>query len=245
MTGWAAGARPPGVPGAPVPQLTAHGLHARRVGPTEWTYRPDAVGVARDARGRPSVTLIAAGDDAFLNLTTLLPADDDAVAALAKELARREGVPPAELTLRPARLDVAPAELLVGDGDGGWICLARRVTSGVPPYSAAFAVPLSPARVAAVRAALDGTSGQLAARYTLTEAPAPTREATTSSSSSFSSTTTTTTTTSSRGDASPEGGTTHERVATERHDTHVAPPGPPSEPGPIVLLTDAAAWRTT
>ncbi|MFD1296899.1 hypothetical protein ACFQ4Q_09690 [Lysobacter gummosus] len=157
-------------------------LVARGDGPTSWLYRPRAPQLALSADGRAQFTLIGAGPVTMLALTAMWGVPSATLDAVRTELAARAQVPVAQLSLSPAPIEIGEVRLMLGDGQGHYVELAKARSSGVPPYHAAFNLMLDQAQAEKVRKALNGEHGWLELRYAATEAIA-TRTARSSQSS--------------------------------------------------------------
>lgn len=130
-----------------------------------WRYRARAPGLARGGDGRAQFTLIAAGAVTMLALTASWGVPAEALDAVRAELAARAQVPPAQLSLSPAPIEVGAVRLMLGDGAGAYEELAKVRSSGTPPYHAAFNLMLDQDQAAKVRKALSGERGWLELRY--------------------------------------------------------------------------------
>ncbi|MEH6415751.1 hypothetical protein [Pseudomonas sp. CGJS7] len=141
-------------------------------GPMSWTYRARAPSVAPGADGRPQFAMIGAGAVTVLALTAMWGVPAATLDALRAELAARAQVPPAQIQLSPAPVEVGEVRLMLGDGHGEYVQLAKAACSGVPPYHAAFNLMLDQTQAEKVRRALNGEHGWLELRYAATDAAA-------------------------------------------------------------------------
>lgn len=130
-----------------------------------WRYRARAPGLALGGDGRAQFTLIAAGAVTMLALTASWGVPAAALDAVRAELAARAQVPPAQLSLSPAPVEVGTVRLMLGDGAGAYEELAKAQSSGAPPYHAVFNLMLSPEQADKVRKGLGGERGWLELRY--------------------------------------------------------------------------------
>lgn len=132
-----------------------------------YSYSPKAPGIAADSNGRPQLNLMTAGSVAFLQVTGSWGLDAVQLEETRRELARKLGRRPEDLTLRPAPDRVEGVALVLG-GEGGEQVLQRSKSSGMSPFHAAFNVTLDEAQLEAVKAAMDGETGRLGLVYEVT-----------------------------------------------------------------------------
>lgn len=135
--------------------------------PETYFYSPKAPGIAPDANGRPQLNLISAGSVAFLQVTGSWGLSQSQLEDTQRELARRLGRRPEELTLRPAPESVDGVALVLS-GEGGDQVLQQSKSSGMAPFHATFNVTLDEAQLKAVQAALGGEGGRLGLVYDVT-----------------------------------------------------------------------------
>ena len=135
-----------------------------------WLYVPQRPSLERNPGGTPMLKLVEAGATAFLQCTARVALNEDTRAALLARL--KEKKPKAE-TLEAAPLSVEKVTLEAKTADG-WSVLAESKSSGLPPWTAAFAVMLDPAPLAAIKASLAGEKERvrLTARLVLSGSPA-------------------------------------------------------------------------
>ncbi len=143
-------------------------------GPDAGTWRvwPHSPGVAHGPDGHPLIGVIATGGSGFLQLEARLFADDAAFERLRGALGRHLGVNPMQLRLQPAATpqQVKQAVLLIA-ADGGTRELATNPTSGMPPYTAIFNVPLDAQSLPHAQAAAAGHTGHVLVRYDVKAEP--------------------------------------------------------------------------
>jgi hypothetical protein len=132
-----------------------------------YSFSPKAPGIAADANGRPQLNLMTAGSVAFLQVTGCWGLNAGELEETRRELGRKLGRRPEDLTLRPAPDRVEGVALVLG-GEGGEQVLARSKSSGMSPFHAAFNVTLDEAQLGAVKAAMDGEKGRLGIVYEVT-----------------------------------------------------------------------------
>ncbi|MEI2456769.1 MULTISPECIES: hypothetical protein [Lysobacter] len=152
--------------------------------PATWYYRAKAPALATDNQGRPQFSLVAVGAMAMLSLTAVWGVDADRLGALRAELAVRAQLPPEQVRLYPAPVEVGEAVLQIGDGQGGYLRLASSRTSGAPPYHAAFSAMLAGEQLDKARKALSGQRGWLEIRYLIADVEPALRERTVTASES-------------------------------------------------------------
>ncbi|MGO1070179.1 hypothetical protein [Lysobacter sp. CA199] len=141
-------------------------------GPLSWTYRARAPGLAPGTDGRAQFTLIGAGTVTMLALTAMWGVPAAQLDAVRAELAARAQAPVSQIQLSPAPVEVGEVRLMIGDGLGEYVELAKVRCSGVPPYHAAFNLMLDQVQSEKVRKALNGEHGWLELRYAATDAAA-------------------------------------------------------------------------
>lgn len=141
-----------------------------------WRYRPLNPGLAPAADGRAQFALIGAGAVTMLALTAMWGVPATTLEALRADLAARAQVPASQVSLSPMAVEIGEVRLMLGDGQGAYVELAKARSSGVPPYHAAFNLMLDQAQAEKVRKALNGETGWLELRYSVTDAASPRRE---------------------------------------------------------------------
>jgi hypothetical protein len=126
--------------------------------PGAFQYLPLAPSCQLDPAGRPAVSLLAAGDAAFLQLAAQWDPPADALERLRAKLAEEAGAGSA--TLVPPQLSVDRCRLRA-DGDE----IGSVATSGFPPWVALFALALDAGTRSAAMAALHGEPGRLTVTF--------------------------------------------------------------------------------
>lgn len=217
--------------------LDLNGVHFTRGGESErsWLYRPAAVGLDETVSGAPQFALIEAGPLAMLSLTTVLVVSEMQLQAGRTALATRLGCRPEQLTLSTQEIQVGEVVLQIGDGAGTLAPVAATTSSGTAGYSAAFSLSLTPGQLAAVKRAVAGDCGWLAACYTVTELPQQKAGRSSTFSSAEYSSTTTITTTGGKSDTATANSSTTESSGR-------ADPAEPPTPRTIQVQTDACEW---
>lgn len=150
-----------------------------------WYYRAAAPALAAGPDGRPQFSLVSVGPVTMFACTGMWGVAGATVDALRADLAARAGVAAADLSLLPAAVEVGEVSLMLGDGNGGYVLLAKTRSSGVPPYHAAFNLMLDGEQATRVRKALDGEHGWLELRYAIAEAAASRHSASDTRSEAF------------------------------------------------------------
>jgi hypothetical protein len=126
--------------------------------PRTFQYLPLAPSPQLDPAGRPAVSLLAAGDAAFLQLAAQWDPPADALERLRAQLAEAAGA--GAITLTPPRLSVDRCRLLADGHEIGAV-----TTSGFPPWVALFALALDAGTRSAATAALHGEPGRLTVTF--------------------------------------------------------------------------------
>jgi hypothetical protein len=134
-----------------------------------WIYVPVSPDVERGPGGTPMLTVIEAGPTAFLQCTVRVALREE---VLARTLARLKEIEPQADTLAPAPLSVERIALEIRS-EAGWVSIADSKGSGMAPWTAALAAPLTPEQLAAIKSAAAGDRGhaRLCARLLLTGPP--------------------------------------------------------------------------
>jgi hypothetical protein len=126
-------------------------------------YLPCEPAPVRTENGRPSVLLVQGPDGYHLQLGAQWDPEPAALEELRAQRVRATGRP--HRLSPPIALQVDEAILVLARRDRGTEVLQRTATSGYAPWSAAFAVTLTPERGARVAEALRGVKGRLAVRF--------------------------------------------------------------------------------
>lgn len=143
-------------------RTVAFGVACRRVGGDIWSYVSLAPWPQLSQDGRPMLSLLAAGDVAFLQLTAQLDPPGGTLEQLRAALAA--GKNPATVTLTNGVRAVRAVEVAVGKGDAARV-IATSTGSGFPPFTAAFGIGLAADDRADVDAALRGETGHVRITY--------------------------------------------------------------------------------
>jgi hypothetical protein len=126
-------------------------------------YLPREPAPVRTENGRPSVLFMQGADGYHLQLGAQWDPESGALEALRAErehaTGRRQSLAP------PMGLQVYEAILVLVRRNRGAEVLQRTATSGYAPWSASFAVSLTPERGIRVAEALRGAQGRLAVRF--------------------------------------------------------------------------------
>jgi hypothetical protein len=140
-----------------------------------WLYIPDRPRLERSDTGTALLQVIEAGPVAFLQATLRLALPHEERDRL---LAVLQATDPAVTDLVPAPLTVDRLALEVLTGT--WVTVAEGAGSGAAPWNAALGASLGPEATAAIKAAIDGRSGQarLVARFAVGGSPGSVHEAT-------------------------------------------------------------------
>jgi hypothetical protein len=133
--------------------------------PGTWRFLPRRPDVQRGEDGRPLLSLIDLGPEAYLTFTATWSASTADLKALREEIAARRAPSGAQVTLAYAPLASPRCDVLAGDGAGSLNAIASSPTSGFPPYDAVFNVHLAGERLTQARRALHGEQGFLAIEY--------------------------------------------------------------------------------
>jgi hypothetical protein len=133
------------------------GIRWRRRDATTVEYLPTEPAPECDAQGVPQVTVVQAGELAFVTVGARWDPPAEALERLRDRLAADAGAAP---RLAPPALDMEGAELLLGDE-----VIATSSTSGIAPYTAAFSATVEGNAGERAGAALRGERGRLAVRY--------------------------------------------------------------------------------
>lgn len=134
-------------------------------------YLPGSPTPQTDGAGRPMLTLIANGESGMLQLSTCWGLDQKAQTELQADLVDTD--PSLQGVLfHPAPVAVGNVTLLLdADGSGTPAPLRAIPSSGYPPYSAVFNVPLTPAQRASAISAINGRAGLFLVQYEITLSP--------------------------------------------------------------------------
>lgn len=148
------------------PELAGVRFYPSDSDPETFFFLPDAPEPQRDPQGRPSLTLWVDNAGARLQLGGRWDVAPDRLAALKRELLRRQPeLSPALVRLAPAPLSQVAAELALGDGEQAPVSLARVPSSGFAPYQTLFNVTLDATQREQALAALHGRTGFLTLAY--------------------------------------------------------------------------------
>jgi hypothetical protein len=133
----------------------------------EKTYfvAPTTAAPEQRADGNPAAMLIRTGPTGFFQLGVVLRMTDRALEQLRQRLAARDKVPADSLRIAPAPMEVRDVVLSFGDGHGTYVEAARRPSSGFPPYTVMFSLPVDTTQASAAAAALGGREGFALIRY--------------------------------------------------------------------------------
>jgi hypothetical protein len=113
----------------------------------------------------PQITMVEAGETAYLLFTATWAAPEADLEALRQELATRlDDASPTAIRLAFMPVTEPRCAALAGDGAGSFETVATSTTSGIPPYDAVFNLALSGER-RAVAGARVGRPGLLALEY--------------------------------------------------------------------------------
>jgi hypothetical protein len=130
-----------------------------------WYFLPRRPDVQRGADGRPLLTLVDMGAEAYVLFTATWAAPAGDLQALREEIGRRYPRAGNPVTVGYAPIASARCDALIADGHGTFQAVASSATSGYPPYDAAFNIHLRGDRLEHAKAALHGESGHLAVEY--------------------------------------------------------------------------------
>lgn len=145
-------------------------LIARAGEAASWQYRPRAPGIAPGSDGRVQFTLVGAGPVTMLALTAMWGVPSATLDSIRAVLAGRANLPVAQVSLTQAPVEIGEVRLMLGDGKGEYVELAKTRSSGVAPYHAAFNLVLDKTQAEKVRKAMEGERGWLELRYAVTDA---------------------------------------------------------------------------
>ena len=241
---WSDGVGAPRPPETSMTSFDTAGLRLTPRSPTAWEFAPLTAGVARTAEGAPQLTVLSAGGQGHLAVTTTLHASDHQLTEARDALAARlDGAEPAP-TLAPADLAASRVSLQLRGSDGTWTDLAAGHPSGTFLQECTFSVALDAHQLEAVRRATAGERDLLRVTYALLSRPGTPSSAsggttsTTSSSTTTSSTTSTVTTTRSSSGSPPTTSTTahHDEESTTAATTAAHPETA------WTVTSDASSW---
>lgn len=142
--------------------LIALGVECRRASDGTWSYVSVAPWPQLSSDGRPMLSVLTAGDIAFVSLTAQLDPPGAALEQVRAILA--EGRQPATVTLTSGVRRVRAAEVSIGPR-GATRVVATSPTSGFPPFTAAFAMQPSAEERAEFEAAMRGEDGHVRITY--------------------------------------------------------------------------------
>jgi hypothetical protein len=131
-----------------------------------WRYLPLMPSPQRNEAGQPNVTVIEAGGMVMLTIGARLQASEAELAAVRQAIARKAGLAPTAVDLRPGDASVSSASLRLIATDKSETQLAAARPSNMPPYAAAFSAMLQGDQALAVKAALP--AGRVVVRYDVT-----------------------------------------------------------------------------
>ncbi|MBK7820434.1 MAG: hypothetical protein IPJ61_05005 [Tessaracoccus sp.] len=155
-------------------RIVAVGVECRRVADDTWSYVSLAPWPQQSHDGSPMMSLLAAGDIAFLQLTAQLDPPGATLDQVRATLAA--GRNPATITLTSGVRTVRAVEVTVGADDDTRV-LATSTGSGFPPFTAAFGISLTRDDRPAVDAALRGEAGHVHITYDIETETGPARVA--------------------------------------------------------------------
>jgi hypothetical protein len=128
-----------------------------------WSYVPAGAFVEHGDAG-PLFSIIEAGSTAFLQCTARVGIDENRRRRL---LTRLQELWPAAEAIEPAPIAVERIAL-EARSDDEWVAIAESSGSNMPPWRAALAAPLTPAQLAACKAAAAGEPGHVRLRARIT-----------------------------------------------------------------------------
>ncbi|WP_156384213.1 hypothetical protein [Marmoricola sp. Leaf446] len=245
---WSDGA---GATRPPEPTMTSFDTAGLRLTPrsaTAWEFAPLTAGVARTAEGTPQLTVLSAGGQGHLAVTTTLLASDHQLTEARDALASRLGGPDPAPTLAPADVAARSVSLQLRGSDGTWTDLAAGRPSGTFLQECTFSVALDAHQLEAVRRATSGEQDLLRVTYALlgrggtatstSGGTTSTTSSSTTTSSTTSSTTSTVTTTRSSSGSPPATSTTahHDEESTTAATTAAHPETA------WTVTSDASSW---
>ncbi|WP_243074475.1 hypothetical protein [Microbacterium sp. SS28] len=153
-------------------RVIAFGVECRRTGDDTWSYVSVAPWPQLAPDGTPMISILAAGDLAFVQLSAQL---DPPGAALEQARAVLAGdADPASVTLSTGVSAVTAVEVAVTTGDETRI-VATSKGSGYAPFAAVFSLQATAEDREAFEAALSGETDRVAITYDVVTARGPAR----------------------------------------------------------------------
>jgi len=143
-------------------RVIASGVECRRIGARAWTYVSVAPWPQLSPDGTPMVSVLAAGDIAFVQLSTQLDPPGVTLEQVRKTLAGDSDA--ASVTLASGVTTVRSVEILATSGGDSHV-VATSPGSGYAPYTAVFAIQARPDDREAFEAALRGETGRITITY--------------------------------------------------------------------------------
>ncbi|MEU1973667.1 hypothetical protein ABZ477_18570 [Microbacterium sp. NPDC019599] len=143
-------------------RVIAYGVELRRIGEDAWTYVSVAPWPQLSPDGTPMVSVLAAGDLAFVQLSAQLDPPGGALEQARRAVAGDRDA--ASVTLTSGVSAVTSVEVTV-TSNGESRVVATSAGSGYAPFTAVFAVQATAADREAFEAALRGETGRVAITY--------------------------------------------------------------------------------
>lgn len=141
------------------------GIRWRRRDASTFEYLPTSPSPELGPDGAPQVAVIVLGDSALVTVGANWDPPAEALERLRGRLATSSGRPAASVRIAPPQLAMRCAELMLGNGHGGFEPIAQSRTSGIAPYAAVFSATVPAEAGARASQALHGGRGWLAVRY--------------------------------------------------------------------------------
>lgn len=141
----------------------AFGVKCRSVGSDSWTYISVAPWPQLSPDGTPMLSLLTAGDVAFVQLSAQLDPPGGCLELLRAKLARPPR-PTAAVTLTNGVSAVRSVEVTAGTGDHPRVIVSSP-SSGYAPYTAVFSIQATSQDREQFEAALRGETGHIAITY--------------------------------------------------------------------------------
>lgn len=130
----------------------------------QYLYYPTTISSQKDGNGSPMISLIGAGENWFLLVSSVWQAGSESLDELAKKLVKEEKIINVyELKLAP--IEVKKAELILITQQKEQV-LSTSATSGYYPFSAVFNVTVNNEQQKLIAPAFTGQAGTLIVRYT-------------------------------------------------------------------------------
>lgn len=143
-------------------RVTAFGVECRRVGDDTWTYVSVAPWPQLSPDGTPMISVLAAGDLAFVQLSAQLDPPGSALEQARAALAGDRDT--ASVTLSTGVSSVTSVQVSVA-ADGEPRVVATSTSSGYAPFAAVFSIQATADDREAFEAALRGDTGRVAITY--------------------------------------------------------------------------------